>query len=180
MEFNNVSFCEFNGNSQKSLMLDWSWISLASVEVWIISIRSEIIKKHVTFIVLAFSHSSKTKVLVEFQFPWILGQSSVKTGLDFSMLILKHSAHTCYYLNVKIWVKQKKRLLETDKVASSGVWFLIAAWSQLIVNSTFTKIACVWSHLNSKKQVLLAQRTSSTAPLYVVLNMFINKCTEMY
>jgi len=50
----------------------------------------------------------------------------------------------------------------------------------LLIPLISEKIPGVWTHLSIRKQVLLAQRTSSTAFLYALLNLFINKWTGMY
>lgn len=51
----------------KSIRLNWWWLLLASVEVWIVSTVEHIIKP-VTFIVFAWSHRRKTIILVKFDF----------------------------------------------------------------------------------------------------------------
>lgn len=120
-----------NGIAQKLMRSDWPWLSLAWVDVWIVSIRSEGIMKPVIVIVLARSQRSKTNVLVKFEFPWILKQNSTKTGLDFSTPLWKLTCKKdalCSRDNtpkVKIWVQQKW-LLETDKISSYGIWNTIA------------------------------------------------------
>lgn len=89
--------------------ISWSMNYICEIWNW---------KKGVLFIVLAFSHRSKTKVLVEFQLPRILGQRLVMTGLDFSMLIWKHSAHMWYYPNPKPWLIHTKEKSSRNRQCS--------------------------------------------------------------